>query len=328
MQQQSKGDQTIYTNGYDKKIYIVGAGAIGMSLAVNLIQSGRSVLAVRTSRPQDAWDTVQITVQCNENPPIEAPVEMVSLSRLERLRDGVIVITAKATANRLVASELKRKKANLPIVIMQNGIGVESPFIESEFPDIYRCVLYATSQEREENFFRFRSVTASPIGAVQGDARGLKDIVEQLNTFNFQFRAEDRITEESWKKTIMNAVFNSICPLLEVDNGIFCRDKRVAEIAVEIVRESLEVPKRLGLDLNEKSIMEQLLKISERSDGQLISTLQDLKNGNETEIEFLNLEIARIAEEMIPKVVVSQTKVLGELILIKSELKRNGVGAR
>ena len=311
-----------------KKIYIVGAGAIGMSLAVNLIQSGRSVLAVRTSRPQDSRDTVQIAVQCNESPPIEAPVEMVSLSRLESLRDGVIVITAKATANRLVASELKRKKANLPIIIMQNGIGVESPFIESEFPDIYRCVLYATSQEREENFFRFRSIIASPIGAVQGDARGLQDIVEQLNTLNFQFRAEDRIAEESWKKTIMNAVFNSICPLLEVDNGIFCRDKRVAQIAVEIVRESLEVPRRLGLDLNEKSIMEQLLRISERSDGQLISTLQDLKNGNETEIEFLNLEIARIAEEMIPRIVVSKTKLLGELILIKSELKRNCVGAR
>jgi 2-dehydropantoate 2-reductase len=325
--QQSKGDQAIYTGGYEKKIYIVGAGAIGMSLAVNLIQSGRSVVAVRTSRHKDSWDTVQIAVQCNENPPIEVPVEMVSLSRLESLRNGIIVITAKATANRLIASELKQKMTNLPIIVMQNGIGVESPYIESGFPDIYRCVLYATSQEREENFFRFRSVAASPIGTVRGDPGELKNIVEQLNTSNFQFRTEDRVTEETWKKTIMNAVFNSICPLLEVDNGIFCRDKRVAEIAVEIVRETLEVTKRLGLDLNEKALMEQLLRISERSDGQLISTLQDLKNGNETEIEFLNLEIARIAEEMIPRIVVSKTKVLGELVLIKSKMRGNRIGA-
>lgn len=69
--------------------------------------------------------------------------------------------------------------------------------------------------------------------------------------------------------------------------------------------------------------MEQLLTISERSDGQLISTLQDLKNGNETEIEFLNLEIAKIAEEMTPRLMVSKTKVLGDLILNKSRIQRN-----
>jgi 2-dehydropantoate 2-reductase len=304
------------------KIYIVGAGAIGMSLAVNLIQSGRNVTAVRTSHRQDSWDTTKIVVQCNENPPMEASVETVSLSRLESLPEGIIVITAKATANRLIASELKQKKANLPVIILQNGIGVESPFLESGFPHIYRCVLYATSQEREENYFRFRSVAASPIGAVQGVGRELENIVEQLNTSNFQFRAEEKITEETWKKTIMNSVFNSICPLLEVDNGIFCRDQRVADIAVEIVRETLEVTKRLGLDLNEKALMEQLLRISQRSDGQLISTLQDLQNGNETEIEFMNLEIARIAEEMRPRVAVSKTKVLGELISIKSKMQR------
>jgi 2-dehydropantoate 2-reductase len=303
------------------KIYIVGAGAIGMSLAVNLIRNGRSVTAVRTSHRQDAWDPMNIAVQCNENPPVEASVEMVSLSRLENLPDGIIVITAKATANRLIASELKQKKANLPVIILQNGIGVESPFIESGFPDIYRCVLYATSQEQEENYFRFRSVAASPIGAVQGAGRELQKIVEQLNTSNFQFRAEERITEETWKKTIMNSVFNSVCPLLQVDNGIFYRDQRAADIAVEMVRETLEVTKRLGLDLNEKGLMEQLLRISQRSDGQLISTLQDLLNGNETEIEFMNLEIARIAEKMSPQVPVSKTKLLGELILIKSRMQ-------
>jgi 2-dehydropantoate 2-reductase len=63
--------------------------------------------------------------------------------------------------------------------------------------------------------------------------------------------------------------------------------------------------------------------ISKNPDGQLISTLQDLKNGNETEIDFLNLEIARIAEEMTPKIAVGRTKILGELISIKSRLKRS-----
>jgi 2-dehydropantoate 2-reductase len=306
-----------------EKIYILGVGAIGMALAVNLLRNGRSVAAVRTSNSNYSGEAVQVSVECDQSLTIEAPLEMVSLSKLDRLGAGTIVITAKATANRFLASELRDKKSSGPIIIMQNGIGVESPFIDAGFPDIYRCVLYATSQEQQENFFRFRSVAASPIGTVIGDTQKLSRLVTQLNTPKFQFRVEERIKEEIWKKAIMNAVFNSVCPLLEVDNGIFCRDKMVATIALEIIEETVQVTKRIGLDLETKGLMEQLLKISERSDGQLISTLQDLKNGNETEIEFLNLEIARTAAELTPKMAVVKTKILGELISIKSRLKRS-----
>ncbi len=108
-----------------------------------------------------------------------------------------------------------------------------------------------------------------------------------------------------------------------MDNGIFYRDQVVAEIALEIIEETVEVTKRIGLSLDAKSLMEQLLTISEKSDGQLISTLQDLKNGRETEIDSLNLEIARIAGAMTPKIAVSKTKILGELISSKSRIKRN-----
>ena len=309
-----------------EKIYILGAGAIGMALAVNLLRNGRSVAAVRTSNSNYAWETVQVSVECDQSLTIEAPLEMVSLSKLDCLSAGTIVITAKATANRFLASELRDKKSSGPIVIMQNGIGVESPFIDAGFPDIYRCVLYATSQEQQQNFFRFRSVAASPIGTLIGDTQKLSHLVTQLSTPKFQFRVEERIKEEIWKKAIMNAVFNSVCPLLEVDNGIFCRDKMVAEIALGIIEETVEVTKRIGLNLEPKGLMEQLLMISKRSDGQLISTLQDLKNGNETEIDFLNLEIARIAGEMTPKIAVGKTKILGELIAIKSRLKRSREG--
>src|ERR1700730_1425709 len=318
-----KLDQDTFTS---EKIYILGAGAIGMALAVNLLRNGRSGAAVRTSNSNYSGEAVQVSVECDQSLTIEAPLEMVSLSKLDRLGAGTIVITAKATANRFLASELRDKKSSGPIVIMQNGIGVESPFINAGFPDIYRCVLYATSQEQQQNFFRFRSVAASPIGTVIGDTQKLSRLVTQLSTPKFQFRVEKRIKEEIWKKAIMNAVFNSVCPLLEVDNGIFCRDKMVATIALEIIEETVRETKRIGLNLETKGLMEQLLMISKRSDGQLISTLQDLNNGHETEIDFLNLEIARIAGEMTPKIPVSKTKILGELISIKSRLKRSRKG--
>jgi 2-dehydropantoate 2-reductase len=179
-----------------EKIYILGTGAIGMALAVNLLRNGRSVAAVRTSNSNYCWETVQVSVECDQSLTIEASLEMVSLSKLDSLGAGTIVITAKATANRFLASELRDKKSNGPIIIMQNGIGVESPFIDAGFPDLYRCVLYATSQQQQQNSFRFRSVAASPIGTLIGDTQKLSHLVTQLSTPNFQFRIEERINED------------------------------------------------------------------------------------------------------------------------------------
>jgi len=62
------------------------------------------------------------------------------------------------------------------------------------------------------------------------------------------------------------------------------------------------------------------LNISEISTGQLISTLQDLNNKRKTEIEFLNLEIARIAKTHNQRSQIKITELLGKLIRIKSTL--------
>ena len=64
--------------------------------------------------------------------------------------------------------------------------------------------------------------------------------------------------------------------------------------------------------------MEQILLISKRSDGQLISTLQDIRIGRQTEIEFLNLEIARVAASMQPSIDLPRVEFLGKMIVAKS----------
>lgn len=58
-------------------------------------------------------------------------------------------------------------------------------------------------------------------------------------------------------------------------------------------------------------------------DGQLISTLQDINSGRRTEIESLNLEIAAVAARLNPAIETEKTKLLGDLILIKSVLTVN-----
>lgn len=308
------------------KIYVLGAGAIGLSLATYLFIKGKEVIAVRTSTDEVDSKQVEIAITGADERIWTAPIEMVSLAKL-RVLDGVIVVTAKSYANDTIATRLKGMEISSPLVIMQNGVGVENPYLNLDTARIYRCVLYSTSQKDKNDSYKFVSITASPIGIVRGNEQELDYLVNELNTTAFPFVSYSDIKQEVWKKAIMNAVFNSICPLLEIDNGIFVRDEKASLLAQEIVDECLVIAHNIGIRLNAEEIMQQIFSISKKSEGQLISTLQDINAGRETEIDYLNLEIARLGETLIPAIKASTTKALGEIVKMKSKLRNKSIAA-
>lgn len=301
--------------GPNETIFILGAGAVGFPLAAYLTNAGRKVVAIRTRKQNVPRSTVTVTVRQGANQ-VSAPIETISLSNLDRL-DGTIVIATKSYTNQAIAQQLKDRGATGPIVIMQNGVGVERPFVDAQLFPVFRCILYITSQTVSEYDFTFSMITPSPMGAAHGDDSLLAEAVGLLSTPEFPFRYEANIQREAWKKTIINAVFNSICPLLEVDNGIFARDGATADLAREVVRECVTLTDRLNMRLSESELMEQIMRISKGS-RQLISTLQDIRAGRQTEIDSLNLEIARVAALTQPRVALPRVELLGKLILIKS----------
>lgn len=303
-------------------IYILGSGAVGLPLAAYLTKAGRSVVAVRTSQGDLPREKITVGVD-NGVERLTAAVETISLSGLANL-DGIMVVSTKAYANASLALALRNKDARGPLVIVQNGLGVEQPFIDAGFAQVYRCVVYVTSQPGLDHDFLFRAITPSLVGVIHGRGSDLDGCIESLNTQGFPFRAEANIQREIWKKVIVNSVFNSICPLLDVDSGVFIRDEQARALARELVRECLVLTGRLKLDLSETEMMDHVLHISGQSDGKLISTLQDIRMGRPTEIEFLNLGITRLAASMQPPLHLSRVELLGRMISAKSATRRLG----
>lgn len=302
-------------------IYIIGAGAVGKTLAVFLKKAGKNVVLVRGSVVDSARRIEKIRVVLADKTEVSAKIEVSSLSNFSRL-DGIVVLTSKSFGNRNLAEGLTGKTDGAPLVILQNGLGVEQPFIDRAYPEIYRCVLFMTSQIVSENKVSFKPVAVSPIGIIKGSPANLDAIVKELDNPAFPFKAEEDIQTVIWKKAIINSVFNSICPLLEIDNGIFHREEKVLEIAKRIIAECVTIAREKGIYLETGEVAERLLLISRSSDGQLISTLQDILNKRPTEIETLNFAIAGIAEKLNKGNLVIETKLLGELTRLKSDLSR------
>ncbi|MDD7886194.1 ketopantoate reductase family protein [Flavivirga sp. 57AJ16] len=302
-------------------IYIIGAGAIGKTLAVCLTRHGKNVQLIRGSVDDGSLYSEMLTLTLKSGQNLTANVRFNSLSNFTKF-NGLVVLTNKSFGNRKLVKKLKDKIFNTPIVILQNGLGIEIPFIEHGFNEIYRCVLFTTCQNISKNEVSYKPVAESPIGIIRQNITVLEAIVKEMDTPEFRFIAEKQIDKIIWKKAIANCVFNSICPLLEVDNGVFYRNTGVFSLAKRIIKECVLISKKKGITLEAKEIEDQIIFISKMSDGQFISTWQDIQNKRETEIDTLNLEVIRIAKQMNLEAQVQETKLLGELVKIKSELNR------
>ncbi len=309
------------------RIFIIGAGAIGKALAVALTGEGREVVLLRGSVDDQPRRVEQIHVQLPDHSERVAGVAVHTLSHFAAL-DGLVVLTNKSYGNAALAQALRAKADGLPLLLLQNGLGIEQPFLAQGFSQLYRGVLFVTSQTLDGNRLRFKPVAVSPVGIVAGSAATLQRVVAQVNGPIFPFRAEPDIGPVVWKKAIINSVFNSVCPLLETDNGVFHREPAALAIARRVITECVAVARESGIHLSTEEVMESLLLISTASDGQLISTLQDIRNRRRTEIETLNFELVRIAETLGRGDLVPETRLLGELTKLKADRsERNGAVA-
>lgn len=301
------------------KIYIIGSGSIGQALALILAANSKDVVLVKGRYCTSPLSTVSLKGRINGKE-LDKDLEACNLEDLAG-ENGILLVTTKAYANQGIADRLMNRSISGKIVLLQNGLGIENPFLNRGFSDLYRCVLFASSQVDSDGSISYRSVAPSPIGIVNGERFALSDLIEEINTEDFPFEMHDNLEAIVWEKAITNCVFNSICPLLNVDNGVFIRDKEAYAIAREVIGECVGIAREYGINLESSRVEERLLYISSASDGQLISTLQDINQGNRTEIDSLNLEIARLAEKAGKRTSVVKTELLGRLILSRSRLE-------
>jgi 2-dehydropantoate 2-reductase len=301
-----------------QNICIIGNGVIARGLAVALSLKGKKVTIIRGSVDHEKAYHENIGVSTGTQS-FNATVTISTFANHPRL-DGLILLANKSFGNAQLAEKLAVIGKSSPIVFLQNGLGIEDCFIERGFSQLYRCVLLATSQAIGTENVTLKVVAPSPIGIIKGSNENLKHIVEQINTEPFPFRMEENIQILIWKKVITNCVFNSICPLLEVDNGVFHRNAAALEIGKKVIGECIEVADANGIALTTDDVLHNVLTISKMSDGQKISTYQDILNKRETEIETLNFAIAKLGH--LSGHVLPVTLLLGEMTKLKSELFR------
>jgi len=295
------------------QIAIIGAGAIGSLLGGMLARNHEDVTLVGNKAHVEAINKDGLMVDG------AAGKFTVNLKAAEQLdfNPDIVFISVKTQDVQKVCNEIQPYVNDAPVVMMQNGV-TSAEIAASVFKkeNIISCILLLNAQ-----FLKPGSVTyvnKSPIVIGQAFSRNGERMKEIQSILSKLARTEisDNILGAQWAKLFINAMGNGLDGMTGLSVGEYIKYPGLLRIGVLILKEVLRLMEEAGIRLETlpsypmhffkliisapTPIATRLLKqiIRFKGDKDIItSTLQSLRKGKKTEIDYLNGEFVRLGRQ-------------------------------
>ena len=121
---------------------------------------------------------------------------------------------------------------------------------------------------------------------------------EILALAGFTTEIVEDIIKESWEKVLVNIGINALGALTRLPNGKLLEIKALKYIMGEAIKEAIEVAEMKNVKLSKKNFIEITYDVAKKTAENKNSMLQDILNGQSTEIEFMNGRILKYAKEL------------------------------
>jgi 2-dehydropantoate 2-reductase len=297
-----------------ERIFILGAGGVGSVIGallskkndVTLIGNREHVQAVN-SRGLTVYGDVNETFRLSAEPQIrEVPART------------LIFLTTKAYDSEKAMRQIRRLvRKDTVVLILQNGLGNED--VVKRAVDSNVKVLRGITNMAVE-FFKAGEVRYWKGETIIEHESVTEEIAETMNSCGLNTSLSDNITQEIWKKVVINSVINPLTAILRVRNHEVSA-RPLATVRRQILRECVQVGKTEGVALPkdlETEIDRGILGYTNYS-----SMCQDVMKGRTTEIGFLNGKVAELGAKHHVPTPVNETLVhLVRFLEGKDELPR------
>lgn len=260
--------------------HVLGAGAIGGLWSLRLAARGIPVTLIghdgapasRRLSLQEHGDAVTHTFpQCT--PATTGPV-----SRL-------LVATKSHATRDALAPLLPRLAPATPVVLLQNGMGVEDWLCE-ERPDL--CVLCAITTDGVFRQDRDTLVLAGRGETVLGGARAQDEPRAEAIAGELGMTHADDIRARRWQKLAINCAINPLTALYRCRNGELLANPAALSTMRFLCTEVAAVMTAEGLPADAETLFRLARDTAEKTAGNLSSMRVDADAGRDTEIRFLN----------------------------------------
>jgi 2-dehydropantoate 2-reductase len=324
------------------RICVVGAGAIGGLVGVDLALAGKEVTLVEVGAQLEAIRRDGLTVLSADGERHVDDIRAVDSCRDAGEQD-LVILALKAHVIRAVAEDLPALYGpDTAVVTMQNGLpwwyfqrhggeldgwrldsldpdGCLAAYIEPE--RILGCVSYPASAIERPGVIRHLYGDRFPVGELDGtETERAREISDVFEAAGYKAYILDDIRAEIWLKAVGVLAFNAISALTHATMAEICRYPPSRELALRLMREAEAVAAGLGVAM--RVPLERRLAGAERVGEHKTSTLQDVEAGRSLEVEALIGSVVEVGARLgIPtptiETVYASVKLLDETLRIR-----------
>lgn len=304
-----------------KKIAVIGAGAIGASIAADFIDAGQDVIVI------DQWpehidamkkDGLRVTMSDKD---LTVPVKAYHLCDISTLNPqlDIVLCGAKSYDTAWMASLMKQYlKPDGVFIGLQNGMNEETTSALLGAERVVGCVLELSAEVFTPGVVQ-RNTTRAGTWIALGELHGritprLKDL-EQLFSCATKVTLTTNILGAKWTKLINSSMILAPFGMIGMQSWQATEIPEVVRLCIRLGRETLDVGTALGYTIepifgltaeefgnSTDEILEKLLKtilghLGKNTKKARGVVLQDLLKGRHTETANLNGYIARRGRE-------------------------------
>jgi len=286
------------------KIVIVGAGAIGRIFGVYLSRQNHSVIFIE--KKEEVVEAINhqglgfMAYGAEEmGEVVYTPAEAVSDAKLVE-QCNFILLTVKSfdtlSAIRPVEHLISEQS---PLLSLQTGLGNLETMEKVVGPEsIIGGFTFMAGTSLDPGVVRHGGSGKTYIGELDGtESERTRMISTTLTECGLECELCQRIIGRLWCKVIIYSAINPLSSILRVKNGQLLENMESIELMKRLVDEGINVAQAHSIDLVYPNLYELLFDSCNNTRDNLSSMLQDIINGNRTEIEALNETITRYGDE-------------------------------
>ena len=215
----------------------------------------------------------------------------------------IIIVCVKTYSLPGVCDELKKsgllqgRMKNALFILLMNGMGNREVFDVLDLPDsrVLEGITSLGVKFSDDGMVELKGKGKTILEEKIGEDKK-KFMRERFLEKGFEMEFAPDFKEHQYSKLFVNSVINPITAITRRENGVVLSSvlKNTVESAV---REVVNVAAKEGITRDEKSVIEVVYSVAEKTFGNTSSMLQDVLKGRMTEIESINGYIIRLAKK-------------------------------
>ena len=285
------------------KISIVGPGALGTLLAVNLARHKNEVCLIDNSaeRAKRLSETGLRVEGAGGN--IRQKIKVKADARDVRDSAAVFLCVKSYDTENAITYVKDSLKSDAYVISLQDGAGNLQLISEYIEPD--RVIGGVTSQCAApvgeggvRHLLKGETIIGQKNGKVLG---GIREISSMLNKANFPTKVTKDINSVIWSRLIIDSGVNATSAVTRLRNGMLVKNDFTRELMRRTVSEAVKVAKRKRIKLSYDDPIQKAESVCRANPDTISPMLKDVLEQKQTEIDYINGTIIRQGKSLAIK---------------------------